>query len=115
MNRSLRANFAPIVVAIFLLILPALYVGSYCALVCPKCPGLFGVPPCRYRYGGAAAERLFWPLEKIHRQMRPDDWHVIIAHTPHSVQRDEWARLAGFPHLAHSSNLHSYRGDCPIA
>jgi hypothetical protein len=65
-------NRAPLILAITLLLLPVLYVGSYLALVRP------GLPNPRtgsnYRYGGFVASYFYWPLEQIDRGVRPDTW-----------------------------------------
>lgn len=82
---------APLIVAIVLLVLPMLYVGSYLALVNPEFgyPGRTTVPgsgPCEavpfeakhydsgYRNGGEWAWVVFWPLEQIDRLIRPNSW-----------------------------------------
>ncbi|WP_425617886.1 hypothetical protein NA78x_001576 [Anatilimnocola sp. NA78] len=74
-------NRAPLIVAIVLLLLPVLYVGSYLALVLKPSmhkretflsdlfPGHF-----RYRFGGRIATKVFWPLEQIDRKVRPEAW-----------------------------------------
>jgi hypothetical protein len=69
----------PLFIAIVLLLLPVLYVGSYLALVVPRGvatqPNLrrssFTIAWRRYRLGGQASEFLFWPLEQIDRKLRP--------------------------------------------
>jgi hypothetical protein len=76
-----RWNPAPII-AVALLILPSLYVGSYLALVIPKGKTVFvpanGTPYLRidhYRVGNETwLPRLFWPLEQIDRKVRPGAW-----------------------------------------
>jgi hypothetical protein len=82
-----RESRAPLIVAIVLLLLPALYVGSYLTLVVPK--GTKATYPIRdpsrpeiralhypthYRRGHYVSERLFWPLEQIDRKLRPRAW-----------------------------------------
>jgi len=72
----------PLIVAIVLLLLPVLYVGSYLALVVPagvQHPGptqAFSTPVIfdNYRCGGSWSDRLFWPLEQIDRKVRPGAW-----------------------------------------
>jgi hypothetical protein len=73
---------ASLIVAIVLLLLPVLYVGSYLALVVPR-----GVA-VKWQDGGphSSESRLvhyhvlnedagvFWPLEKIDRKLRPNAW-----------------------------------------
>jgi hypothetical protein len=64
---------APLIVAVVLLLLPVLYVGSYLALVVPcgiPINDPFG-PRTHWRFGAAYAESLFWPLEQIDRKVRP--------------------------------------------
>jgi hypothetical protein len=84
---------APVIVAIVLLLLPVLYVGSYFALVMPKGVRIFGeLPPIplvefgtwnavqrpsyreHYRLGGKVSARIFWPLEQVDRKLRPEHW-----------------------------------------
>lgn len=77
MGRVTMTNRAPLIVAIVLLLLPVLYVGSYFALVVPK-----GFHPSydpygtrvHYRRGGSYAAKFFWPLEQIDWTMRPKEW-----------------------------------------
>ena len=86
----MKRHAAPIIAAI-LLILPVLYVGSYLALVVPK--GITVWPPVDselqggtmsrvghtgyFRFGITWGERFFWPLQQLHRTIRPDDWPDI--------------------------------------
>jgi hypothetical protein len=65
---------APLIVAIVLLLLPVLYVGSYFALVVP--PGKSGLIGRygQYRVGGLLAEFFFYPLEQIDHKVRPKTW-----------------------------------------
>ena len=80
-----RESRAPLIVAIVLLHLPVLYVGSYFALVVPggwsrqdpDLPFTAYTRPC-YRWGGKAADIIFWPLEQIDRKVRPRAWLPII-------------------------------------
>ena len=67
---------APLIVAIVLLLLPVVYVGSYLALVKPYTGAyLDGFPLApSYRWGGYLAARFFWPLEQIDRKLRPHTW-----------------------------------------
>ncbi len=76
-----RESRAPLIVAIVLLLLPVLYVGSYLALVVPggvKRPIPTGVTARlswdRYRIGGNWSVIIFWPLEQIDRKLRPGAW-----------------------------------------
>ncbi|WP_254508213.1 hypothetical protein [Anatilimnocola floriformis] len=79
-----RETRAPLIVAIVLLLLPVLYVGSYFALVVPG-----GVPVAGSIGGGAITfiehyrgqsgfcSRIFWPLEQIDRRVRPVAWEPL--------------------------------------
>lgn len=75
-------NRAPLIVAIVLLVIPVLYVGSYLALVSPNYASHGVVMEMLhgrryfhgYRNGGDWAWRLFWPLEQIDRMARPEEW-----------------------------------------
>ncbi|WP_425613636.1 hypothetical protein NA78x_003471 [Anatilimnocola sp. NA78] len=80
MKRDARA---PLIVAIVLLLLPVLYVGSYLALVEPGGVRFTKVVSVgsqyrivviyeTYRYGGNWADRIFWPAEQIDRKVRPE-------------------------------------------
>jgi hypothetical protein len=61
-------------------LVPALYVGSYLAIVVPggtlrppdEPGGLYTLR--HYRFGGSAAESIFRPLEAADRQIRPKKW-----------------------------------------
>jgi len=77
-----RRSAAPIIAAVLLLL--AIYVGCYFALVNPadiqavhertrKSVGPIGAPS-NYRTGGEWEPRVFWPLEQIHRKLRPEPW-----------------------------------------
>jgi hypothetical protein len=59
-----RRSAGPLIIAIVLLLLPMLYVGSYLALKQVE----------YYCWGGDWASRLYWPLEQIDRKMRPEAW-----------------------------------------
>ena len=79
---------APLIVAIVLLLLPVLYVGSYFVLVRPG-----GVPAGAIVHQGvqvqmfspdehyvllnAQSRILFWPLEQIDRKLRPGAWGPV--------------------------------------
>lgn len=62
----------PLLVAIVLLLLPVLYVGSYLALLQRK--RLADPYYIQYRWGGKTAKGLYWPLEQIDRRLRPGHW-----------------------------------------
>ena len=86
-------SFAPII-AVVLLLLPVLYVGSYLALVVPgeaigsllvETPGppriTYMISPTdtsiiweNYRCGDRIGKILYWPLEQIDRRVRHDQW-----------------------------------------
>ena len=76
----MKQSVVPLIIAIVLLVLPVLYVGSYLALVTPR--GTFvedwdrfgGVRSFSYRYGGDRTATIFWPLEQIDRKLRPKAW-----------------------------------------
>ncbi|QDU31427.1 hypothetical protein ETAA8_65850 [Anatilimnocola aggregata] len=84
---------APLIVAIVLLLLPVLYVGSYLALVEPQgivirpeinqnAEYYLGYSPIipavihRYRFQNDIAETFYWPLEQIDRKVRPGAWLI---------------------------------------
>ena len=73
-----RESRAPLIVAIVLLLLPVLYVGSYLALVNPN-GFAFATDQNRirtsyYRLGGELSEWVYMPLETIDRFLRPGRW-----------------------------------------
>lgn len=86
----MRKHVAPLI-AMVLLLLPLLYVGSYLALVEPR--GIVqGFPlivnpdgsatlgyshPVLgfYRSRGEWEKRVYWPLEQMDRRLRPNAWH----------------------------------------
>ena len=84
----------PLILAIVLLLLPVLYVGSYFALVVPS-GGFIADPAGTTRFAhplnGAvmgrythyvrfqpACEFIFWPLEQIDRNVRPEAWEPTV-------------------------------------
>ena len=75
----------PLVVAIVLLMLPAVYVGSYCALVVPRGyviveqvgPNGVHVPREHYRDGTSRIQTLFWPVEQLDRRIRHVAWDTL--------------------------------------
>jgi hypothetical protein len=71
-----RDSRAPLIVAIMLLVLPVLYVGSYFALVLPEPVVRDPFDPFfdHYRLGGRVSKVMFWPLEKLDRELRPGTW-----------------------------------------
>jgi hypothetical protein len=72
----------PLILAIVLLVLPVMYVGSYFAMVVPggipEDPATMNpdieFPPTHYRFADTTAEYFFWPLERIDRRLRPAAW-----------------------------------------
>lgn len=74
-------NRAPLIVAVFLLLLP-MYVVSYLALVTPggfaiaddTGGGNMPISFVDYRVSPSICAMLFWPLEKIDRKARPKSW-----------------------------------------
>ena len=75
-----RESRAPLIVAIVLLLLPVVYVGSYLALVVPggymngrlNISSTMRLP--NYRAGNQWAKTAYWPLEEIDRKVRPRAW-----------------------------------------
>jgi hypothetical protein len=81
----------PLILAIVLLLLPVLYMGSYLALVVPggqwaldgfmnsgrvvHYRNLTDVSP---RKRMEVTEVVFWPLEQIDRKVRPGAWHATF-------------------------------------
>ncbi len=71
-----RTNALPILLSL-LLLLPCLYVGGYSAIVKPTVevtPWSALQPGNHYRLGGQRAAQVFYPLEQLHRRVRPQDW-----------------------------------------
>jgi hypothetical protein len=56
--------------------LPALCVGSYCALANHR-RGTMGALHPDYRLGGKIASEVFWPIEWLDRRMRPLHWGPV--------------------------------------
>ena len=75
----MKRDAAPIMAAV-LLLLPVLYVGSYLALrevVGYEQYGRVGWVEVRYKFCGHWGNSFYWPLEQLHRTIRPNDWHDI--------------------------------------
>jgi hypothetical protein len=81
--------FAPLMTAILLVLLPALYVISYLSLVVPE--GRYTAADRNgwrtfighYHVAPAYAPKVFWPLEKLDQWLRPDAWpDPPIVHPP---------------------------------
>jgi hypothetical protein len=72
---------APLIIAIVLLILPLLYVGSYLAMVTPSRNVVDHSPQGPliilqdYRYADEWCHLYFWPLEQIDRKLRAGAWN----------------------------------------
>lgn len=77
-----RDSRVPLIIAILLLLLPVLYVGSYLALVVPEGywtsfvrGPLRGKSYENYRCGGGqTTRRFYWYLEMLDRLARPGEW-----------------------------------------
>jgi hypothetical protein len=81
-----QRNNVPLALLAVVLVLLLFYVGSYSALVQPR--GVVVQRPWQeengevvlgnwyyhYQYGEHWAERFYWPLEQIDRQVRPEKW-----------------------------------------
>ena len=71
-------NRIPLILAIALLLLPVLYVGSYLALLTPLRCAVFGqvgkIDFDNYRICPRECSYIFWPLEQIDRKVRPAKW-----------------------------------------
>jgi hypothetical protein len=80
-------SFAPVIAAV-LLLLPVLYVASYLALVVPdgieivtyyrstdpQYPIMGDVRYVNYRIASGVCDKVFWPLERLDRTLRPAKW-----------------------------------------
>lgn len=88
----MKTSRAPLIVAIVLLLLPVLYVGSFYALVMPQGrpvlvpegspkPVVHGMIQLwqlsHYRFGHVIPSRVYWPLEQIDRKLRPRAWELM--------------------------------------
>jgi hypothetical protein len=78
----MKRHAAPIL-AVVLLLLPVLYVGSYLALVVPGPRFIYSSVPSgympvetrdNYRFAHTATGLFFWPLEQIDRKVRQGAW-----------------------------------------
>ena len=78
----MKESRLPLLLAILVLLLPILYVGSYLALVQQstadiaspdRSPPVAGVIP-NYRLGGSYADTFYRPVEQFDRALRPDTW-----------------------------------------
>ena len=75
-----RESYAPLFIAIALLLLPAVYVGSYFALVTPRRvvmkPDRCGPYAEYHDYRLSHCDVLFYPLERIDQTLRPGTWET---------------------------------------
>ena len=76
-----RTSYAPAAVSAFMALL-IVYVGSYFALIVPggyhlehSGPGYYYFTWECYRFGGAWSDRIFYPIHRIDRRLRPDTWN----------------------------------------
>lgn len=76
-------NRTPLIVAIVLLLLPVLYVGSYFALVTPfRGPVIRRTLSCGFSPGSSIRgnyrtgdlSMVYWPLERLDYRLRPQTW-----------------------------------------
>lgn len=73
-----------LIIAVVLLLLPVLYLGSYFALVIPPyCQAPIAVwgfqhPMSNYRCGNGWVDRIFRPIEQIDRKIRPWAWEESL-------------------------------------
>ena len=79
-------NRTPLILAIVLVFLPVLYVGSYCAMVTPEADWLVSEGVNLYRVSGYRSPSrycaaVFWPLEQIDRKVRPGAWEPVAEST----------------------------------
>lgn len=86
----MKSSHAPLLIAIVLLLLPLLYVGSYLALVRPGVDWMnmaigSRIPDERYRVGGRFSEGIFWPVEQIDRRLRPGAWDWRLNDLPGEI------------------------------
>jgi len=85
LNRVKERSRTGLIAAIIVLLLPPLYVGSYLALVSPSHRAQLVGPlfsaklqSDNYRAYPRQLEVLFWPLEQVDRQLRPDAWAIHV-------------------------------------
>lgn len=99
----MKRQAAPVIAAV-LLLLPALYAGSYLVLVLPG-PGSLAMTSsgeCKeqsnYRLGSEYCRSFYLPLEQIDRQVRPATWGLpwetrASARSSVGAVRTEWQNL----------------------
>ena len=77
-----KQSRAPLIIAVVLLLLPVLYVGSYLALVVPSGVRHLIREPLKTKvttpYRIREVDSYFWPLEQIDRKLRPGAWKPRI-------------------------------------
>jgi hypothetical protein len=79
-----RESRAPLIIAIVLLLLPVLYVGSYLAMVVPEGTFLKEMLPdgtgvlrgSHYRAFPDVCEKIFAPLQWMDLNLRPGAWKI---------------------------------------
>jgi hypothetical protein len=82
-----KTHSAASIIAVSLLLLPLLYVGSYFAMVVPggkwiPIDGIEMPADSTYRFGGSWSSMAFWPLEQIDRKVRPSAWEPYPSTAP---------------------------------
>lgn len=92
-----RSWSAPIVAAL-LLLLPAVYAGSYYCVVdtdrggpswCNLGP--WSQTDLRYRVAPEVCGRLYWPIEQVDRKLRPEAWEdPLIKLITISIEPEPW-------------------------
>jgi hypothetical protein len=76
---------APLIIAIVLLVVPVLYMGSYLTLVAPIGRAVYPDPSlddyfiCHYRVDSEILlPTVFWPIEYVDRKLRPAAWGDVV-------------------------------------
>ena len=76
-----KQSRAPLIIAVVLLLLPVLYVGSYLALVVPSGVRHLIREPLKTKvttpYRIREVDSYFWPLEQIDRKLRAWAWDQL--------------------------------------
>ncbi|WP_425613633.1 hypothetical protein NA78x_003468 [Anatilimnocola sp. NA78] len=75
--QAMMTNRAPLIIAIVLLLLPVLYVVSYLAIMTTEPDPFLAYHQASKTYPGMV-QRIFWPLEIIDRQFRPDAFEIHL-------------------------------------
>jgi hypothetical protein len=90
-----RSWSAPIVAACLLLV-PAVYVGSYYCAVDTNRGGYISLcgpnkPDLRYRVAPEVCGRFYWPIEQVDRKLRPEAWEdPLIKLITSSFEPEPW-------------------------